>query len=118
MGAYTNDTIGVSPNLFVNNDGQIMRISAAKSLTAEITRIQHPVSKLNINASASEKIIVNAPGTELFQTVSVSPDTELPDGLIIAYARVCDPGQLEIKFMNISGKTIRMKDFKLLLSIY
>ena len=38
--------------------------------------------------------------------VSVSPDVELPDGLVIAYARVSAVDTIEIKFVNVTGAAI------------
>ena len=45
-------------------------------------------------------------GANLIGTVYVSPSLELPDGLVIAYARVAAHHSVEVKFINVSSVTI------------
>jgi len=45
-------------------------------------------------------------GANLVGTVYVSPSLELPDGLVIAYARVAAHHTVEVKFINVSLVTI------------
>ena len=45
-------------------------------------------------------------GANLIGTVYVSPSLELPDGLIIAYARVAAHHSVEVKFINVGSVTI------------
>lgn len=57
---------------------------------------------------ASYKQDFSVPNTELGATVMVSPANELPDGIIIAYARVSVAGKVEVKFTNVSGGAINL----------
>jgi len=51
-------------------------------------------------ANSSWKAQFQVTGCQPGETVYVSPAAELPDGLVIAYARVSDPGTVEVKFTN------------------
>lgn len=68
---------------------------------------------------ATQAIIAGSVNSSLKQTyavvgalsgaaVSVSPDVELPDGLLIAYARVSAADTVEIKFVNVTGSAISL----------
>ncbi len=70
---------------------------------------------------ATQTIVANPvpPNSSLKQTytvlgvlaggaVSVSPDVELPDGLLIAYARVSAANEVEIKFVNVTSSAISL----------
>ena len=54
---------------------------------------------------AGTSVIVSIPvaGAAVTSSVSVSPATALPDGLLIAYARVSAAGSVEIKFTNVAA---------------
>jgi hypothetical protein len=58
-----------------------------------------------IPASTSKLISFSLPGTVAANspTVMISPSSALPDGLLIAYARVSADGTVEVKFTNVSS---------------
>lgn len=57
-------------------------------------------------AGASSIQTFTVQGANLVGTVYVSPSLELPDGLVIAYARVATHHSVEVKFINVSSVTI------------
>ena len=106
MGAYNSTITGVSPNLYVDSTGQIMRVDNPSTLlyTPLKGRKEAPVPELAAGRSA--RITIEITGAVPGQTVFVSPATELPDGLIIAYSRVSAPGLVELKMVNLSQGTL------------
>ncbi|HEY1007241.1 MAG TPA: hypothetical protein VGD92_08670, partial [Sphingobacteriaceae bacterium] len=59
-----------------------------------------------IASGSSYKYTVTVSGALPRSTAAVSPGSELPDGLIIAYARVIPGNMVEVKFTNVSAGTI------------
>lgn len=45
-------------------------------------------------------------GAALTNVVAISPNTALPDGIIISYARVSAANTLEVKFFNVTGLSV------------
>ena len=43
------------------------------------------------------------PNTNVGSTVAVSPEADLPDGVVISYGRVSANGTVDVKFYNASG---------------
>lgn len=66
-----------------------------------------------INAVMSQKKTFIVPGAAMGSVVSISPSLELNDGIVISYARVISPGQVEAKFYNTTTSpiTIPAMDF-------
>ncbi|WP_155977902.1 hypothetical protein [Pedobacter glucosidilyticus] len=60
----------------------------------------------SVSANSSLKQTYTVVGALPGGAVSVSPDVELLDGLLIAYARVSAVDTVEIKFINVSGAAI------------
>ncbi len=54
-------------------------------------------------SGSTGSVIYPVPGAVFGNTVTVSPDTPLPSGLLIAWARVSGAGLVEVSFGNISG---------------
>lgn len=54
-------------------------------------------------AGLSVKTFFTVANAKLASSVMISPSSELPDGLIIAYARVSVDGTVEVKFTNITA---------------
>ncbi len=69
---------------------------------------------LSGNSSVQTLAVANASTSS---SVMVSPSTELPDGLIIAYARVSASGTVEIKFTNASDGSIPADTYNFYLTI-
>ncbi len=59
-----------------------------------------------IASGSSVKISFSVANTVVGSSVMVSPDAELPDGIIIAYSRVNAAGSVEVKFTNVSVSAI------------
>ena len=59
-----------------------------------------------IAAKASHKQNFVLTGVGLTASVSVSTNIELPNGLIIAYARVVSTNTVEVKFINVSDVAV------------
>ncbi|KHJ38504.1 hypothetical protein PBAC_12990 [Pedobacter glucosidilyticus] len=62
----------------------------------------------SVSANSSLKQTYTVVGVLPGGAVSVSPDVELLDGLLIAYARVSAVDTIEIKFINVSGAAIAL----------
>jgi len=62
----------------------------------------------SIAAGASLTRSFTVLGVEVNSSVMISPDIALPDGLIIAYARVSSTDFVEVKFVNHSAATINL----------
>ena len=62
----------------------------------------------SIAAGASRIETFTITGAVIGSTAMISPDTELTDGLIIAYARVSAANTIEVKFFNGSAANINM----------
>jgi hypothetical protein len=60
----------------------------------------------SVNGGSSLKQTYAVLGALAGGAVSVSPDVELPDGLVIAYARVLAANEVEVKFVNVTGSAI------------
>lgn len=56
-----------------------------------------------ISPGTSAAVTFAVPNAALTSSVTVSPTGALPDGLIMAYARVSAAGTVEVKFSNVAG---------------
>jgi hypothetical protein len=62
----------------------------------------------DISGDSSAKFTVSVEGTAMGATVSISPRTELPDGLVVSYARVVSAGNVEVKLQNTKSSTLNV----------
>jgi hypothetical protein len=104
MGAY-NSTTGESPNLYVSPEGQIMRVDQPQKTPVLIHRTVTS-DLMAIAANSSLKVVFMIENCQPGQVVYISPSDELPDGIVIAYARVSAPGKVEIKITNTTGQQV------------
>jgi hypothetical protein len=118
MGAYNSTISGVAPNLYVDGSGKIMRIENPGDAVQNPNKRMHTIDFITIDASSSQKTSIQFPGANTDFSVSISPKSELPDGLILAYARVTQTGMIEIKFTNVTSSTIQCTNLDLLISLY
>jgi hypothetical protein len=65
-------------------------------------------SALSIPANSSSIEIYEFNLAQIGAAVSISPKDELPDGLIISYARVKEFGKIEVKFFNAGSSAISL----------
>jgi hypothetical protein len=56
-----------------------------------------------IAAGASQIVTFSIPNAGTTSSVMISPSGALPDGLLIAYARVSAAGVVEVKFTNVTS---------------
>ena len=89
----------------VATDGKV-RIGVNGSSITSISKGSFSVDLPSINAKASHKQNFTLNGVGAGASVAVSSSIELPDGLIIAYARVVSANTIEVKFINVSDKPI------------
>jgi hypothetical protein len=106
MGAFNSTISGVNPNLYVDSAGQIMRITLPPPTSNQPIRTSVFIDLPVMPAGHALKITVEVEGATPGNVVHVSPAGELPDGIVIAYARVTGPGHTEIKFTNILGQPV------------
>ena len=101
-------------------NGQIMRITGTGdgSPNGNPGKLIHIIDFIEMGASVSQKITIPCPAAKTGLSVSVSPGSELPDGLVIAYARVAQPGVIEVKFTNVTPNALQLSDLELLISLY
>lgn len=89
----------------VATDGKV-RIGVNGSSITSISKGSFSIDLPSINAKASHKQNFTLNGVEISASVAVSSSIELPDGLIIAYARVVSANTIEVKFINVSDNPI------------
>ena len=79
------------------------------TLGSVLTQIIKVTINRNINAVAAATTSIQTfvvPGADIHGTVYVSPDTPLPDGLVIASARVSAADVVEVRFYNATIATV------------
>jgi hypothetical protein len=115
MGAYNSTTTG-QPNLHVSSTGQILRVDPIKTPSFTKTSVVYDLNPLP--AHTSLKVHFGVDNSSPGQTVNVSPSAELPDGLVIAYARVCEAGKVEIKFTNATDQIIDANEMEFYILVF
>lgn len=89
----------------IATDGKV-RIGVNGSSIASISKGSFAIDLPSINAKASYKQNFTLNGVDVNASVAVSSSIELPDGLVIAYARVVSANTIEVKFINVSDNPI------------
>lgn len=113
---YYNNTNG---RLFKKNSGNQWNVAKTNpgdefvtfknTFKTTITEID-PLVEISIPANNSVKRTFTVPNAVIGAVVSVSPELELPDGIVISYARVVSAETVEVKFVNAS---LTPKDLKI-----
>jgi hypothetical protein len=119
-GAYVSTITGVSANLYVSSSGQIMRITGSLDSLSQTNSfsVKKSLGTQQFLASSSKKINIRIAGAAIDQSVCVTPTMELPDGLVIAYSRVCDTDTVEVKFINVLPGEINMEELELTVTLF
>lgn len=91
--------------LRIGTDGRV-RLGVNGSYVAAISKASVTSDLPSIPAKASHKENFTIVGVGVNASVAVSSSIELPDGLIIAYARVVSANTVEVKFINVSDLAI------------
>jgi trimeric autotransporter adhesin len=105
--AAYNGTTTSAPNLVVSSTGKISR-STSNAVTGSASLVKVSVAT-DVGSVAAYSALVQTfavTGAIVGSSVSLSPSTALPDGLIISYARVSAAGTVEAKFFNATGTAI------------
>ena len=89
----------------IATDGKV-RIGVNGSGIISISKGSFAIDLPSINAKASYKQNFTLNGVNTNASVAVSSSIELPDGLVIAYARVVSANIIEVKFINVSDNPI------------
>ncbi|SOD15020.1 collagen-like protein [Pedobacter xixiisoli] len=89
----------------IGTDGRV-KIGVAGSYVASISKVSLVADLPSIAPKASLKREFALAGVTTTASVAVSSNIELPDGLIIAYARVISAGTVEVKFINVGDNPI------------
>ena len=101
------------PNMYVDPvTGQIMRCAAPPK--SPVT-VNDPGQ--TIEGQAAITVTFTVPQARKGKTVYISPDGELPDGIVMAYARVKTDGVVETKFTNITGQRISVPAMQYFISV-
>lgn len=103
IGTYSPDY-----KLHVNGTAKVNSLLVGPNGTQLTTVIKLNVPKdiPSIAANSSSAQTFTVTGASEGYSVMISPETALPDGLIIAYARVSSTGVVEVKFTNVTGSAI------------
>jgi hypothetical protein len=105
---HTTGNVGIGTNasdvkLHVNGD---FRLGQGGNVINQVLRVSGVDVDLtpDINPASSEKVTITVPGASTTgSSVTVSPTDELPDGIIISYARVVSNNSVEVKIYNASA---------------
>jgi hypothetical protein len=98
IGTYTPDAkLHVKGTVILGSQGTLLTNVIKAIVTKDITTVA-------ANSSSVQSFTLNnaTPGA----SVVISPENALPDGLIIAYARVSIEDNVEVKFTNVTGSAI------------
>lgn len=103
IGTYSPDyKLHVNGTAKVNN----LLVGSNGTLLTTIIKLNVPKDLPSIAANSSSAQTFTVSGAAEGYSVMISPETALPDGLIIAYARVSSTGNVEVKFTNVTGSPI------------
>ena len=96
-------TFSPKAKLDVNDD---FKLGVSGTVLQRIIKISilRNITTVAANTSVIESFTVT--GALVDGTVYVSPDLELPDGFIIAYARVTAANNVEVKFTNVTAASV------------
>jgi hypothetical protein len=96
-------TYSPKAKLDVNDD---FKLGISGTVLQRIIKISilRNITTVAANTSVIETFTVT--GALVDGTVYISPDLELPDGLIIAYARVTAANTVEVKFTNVTAASV------------
>lgn len=83
-----------------------LRVGINGSSISRILKATESITIPSLNPGESSLQTVTVTNASINSTVSISPSSELPGGLVIAYARVSASGTVEIKFTNFSASII------------
>lgn len=59
-----------------------------------------------IPQNSTHTMILNVPGVEPGSVVTVQPNADLPDGIVIGSARVVEGGKVQVRVVNVSAAAI------------
>lgn len=97
--------IGVSPSAKLDVNGTV-KLGSNGSMLNEIIKVTDNLDLPSINAVSSVTRTFTVTNAALGATVHVSPGSDLPDGIIIAYARVSAANTVTVKFTNATTNAI------------
>jgi len=98
IGTYSPDAkLEVKGDVILGNGGSIIN----KVLKATIIK---NIGSIAAGSSSVQNFTIA--GANVGSTVYVSPELALPDGFLIAYARVSAANSVEVKFINVTGAAI------------
>ena len=92
----------IAPSRFLDVNGDV-RLGALGTTIDNMVRRDVDFDVPSIGAGSSFRMTVNYSGARPGSAVTVSPGAELPDGVIIQYARVPQNDRVEVKFFNASN---------------
>ena len=96
-------TTAPSAKLEVNGTTVLGANGTSLNEIIKITVVKN-VPSIPLNSSSVVDFSVTNAATS--STVYISPEQDLPDGIIIAYARVHSTGIVKVKFTNVTGAAI------------
>lgn len=97
-------------------DGKV-RIGEKGSFISGITKLNLAADLPAISPATAYKQTFIVPGAGSMAAVSISPNIELPDGLVIAYARVVSLNTVEVKFSNVGSVAIDLAPATFFISV-
>lgn len=89
-----------------------VKVGINGSALDEIIKISEAADLPSIPANGSFSQTFTVTNAQTGSTVYISPDTDLTNGIIIAYARVSVSNTVLVKFNNVSGAPIDLANTK------
>lgn len=80
-------------------------VDAAKSDVVQLF-VDADVDLPVIPQNSTHTLMLNVSGIELGSVVTVQPNTDLPDGIVIGSARVVEGGKVQVRIVNVSAAAI------------
>lgn len=106
---YINNTTG---KLFIKGSDNVWNTEKTSDTSEEIkfrSSLKSTIAANSIIAtSLGTKVDFNVPNAKLDHVVSISPQHELPDGVVISYARVKAIGVIEVRFNTTIGASVNI----------
>jgi hypothetical protein len=94
-----------APKATLDVNGTVI-LGASGSVITQVLKVTVAKNLASVPASSATIETFTITGANIGSAVSISPNNVLPDGLLIAYARVSAANTVEVKFMNVTGVAI------------
>jgi len=95
--------INTTPSRTLDVNGTVRFGANGTTVSNIIKTTVSPSTAIFLNAGESVSMTLTVTGAATTATVAVSPESALPDGLLIAYTRVPSANTVEVRFRNVNA---------------